>query len=267
MVPYLTLVGELARRDDAIEQPLVDALYKNGEIELDVPVSGNIDDPKFSVARIVLKVLVNLLVKAATSPFALLGALFGGGEELSYLEFDPGSFRIAGPGEAKLTSLVKVLHERPALKVEIEGHVDPGKDPEGLRQYLFLKKVKAQKLKEMTSQGMPPVPVDNVAVAPGEYPKFLKAAYKAEKFPKPRNFIGIAKDLPAPEMEKLILTHIEVKADDLRDLALARSQAVKEVLLKSGQVEPERIFLVEPKSLAPEKKEKVRDSRVDFRVK
>ncbi len=264
-------LGERVESPDATKLPvsLAIALLKNrnGEIELDVPVSGNIDDPKFSVARIVLKVFLNLLVKAATSPFALLGALFGGGEELSYLEFDPGSFRIAGPGEAKLSSLVKALHERPALKVEIEGHVDSGKDPEGLRRYLFVKKVQAQKLKEMTSQGMPPVPVDNVTVAPGEYPKFLKAAYKAEKFPKPRNFIGIAKDLPDPEMEKLILAHIEVKPDDLRDLALARSQAVKEVILKSGKVEPERIFLVEPKSLAPEKKEKVRDSRVDFRIK
>jgi hypothetical protein len=264
-------LGERVESPDATKLPvsLAVALLKNrnGEIELDVPVSGYIDDPRFSVGRIVLKVLVNLLVKAATSPFALLGALFGGGEELSYLEFEPGSSRIEGPGEAKLSSLVKALHDRPALKVEIEGHVDPGKDPEGVRRYLFLKKVKARKLKEMASQGMAPVPVDNVTVEPGEYPKFLKAAYKAEKFPKPRNFIGIAKDLPDPEMEKLILAHIEVKADDLRDVALARSQAVKEFILRSGKVEPERIFLVEPKSLAPEKKDKVRDSRVDFRVK
>ncbi|MGE5664914.1 MAG: DUF748 domain-containing protein, partial [Deltaproteobacteria bacterium] len=264
-------LGERVESPDATKLPvsLAVALLKNrsGEIELDVPVSGRIDDPKFSVARIILKVLVNLLVKAATSPFALLGALFGGGEELSYLEFDPGSFRIDGPGETKLSSLVKALHERPALKVEIEGHVDPGKDPEGLRRSLFLGKLRAQKLKEMMSRGMASVPVDNVTVAPAEYPKFLKAAYKAEKFPKPRNFIGIAKDLSDPEMEKLILAHIEVKADDLRDLALARSQAVKEVLLGSKKVEPERIFLVEPKSLAPEKKEKVRDSRVDFRIK
>jgi len=264
-------LGERVESPDATKLPvsLAIALLKNrkGEIELDVPVSGNIDDPKFSVFRIVVKVLVNLLVKAATSPFALLGALFGGGEELSYLEFDPGSFHVDAPGAAKLSSLVKALHERPALKVEIEGHVDTGKDPEGLRRYLFLKKVKAQKLKEMASQGLPPVPVDNVVVPPGEYPKFLKAAYKVEKFPKPRNFIGMAKDLPGPEMEKLMLAHIEVRPDDLRDLALARSQAVKEVLLQSGKVESERVFLVEPKSLAPEKKEKVRDSRVDFRVK
>ncbi len=264
-------LGERVESPDATKLPvsLAIALLKdrNGEIKLDVPVSGYIDDPKFSVFRIVIKVLVNLLVKAATSPFALLGAIFGGGEELSYLEFDPGSFHVDAAGEAKLSSLAKMMYERPALKVEIEGHVDAGKDPEGLRRWLFQRKVKAQKLKAMTKKGEPPIPVDNVVVSPEEYPAYLKAAYKVEKFPKPRNFLGFAKDLPGPEMEKLMLTHIEVKPDDLRELAQERSQAAKELLLKSGKVQPERVFLVEPKSLAPEKKEKVRDSRVDFRIK
>ncbi len=100
-----------------------------------------------------------------------------------------------------------------------------------------------------------------------KYEKYLKMAYKEEKFPKPRNVLGIAKDLPAAEMEKLMLTHIEVKESDLRSLASQRAMQVKETILKPGQVEPERIFIVEPKSLAPEKKEKLKDSRVDFRIK
>jgi len=51
-----------------------------------------------------------------------------------------------------------------------------------------------------------------------------------------------------------MLTHIEVKNDDLRLLASQRALKVKDHLLKSKQVEPERIFLVEPKSLPPEKR-------------
>lgn len=141
------------------------------------------------------------------------------------------------------------------------------KDREGLRQYLFNKKIKAQKLKGMVKSGMAAVPVDDVKIEKDEYPKYLKMAYKAEKFPKPRNIIGIAKDLPVPEMEKLMLTHVEIKDDDLRMLASQRAQSVKDYILKSKQVEPERIFLVEPKSLQPEKKEKLRDSRIDFRLK
>jgi hypothetical protein len=73
-------------------------------------VSGQINDPEFSIFRIVLKILLNLLVKAATSPFALLGALFGGGEELSYVEFDPGLHRINEQGIKKLDTLLKALN-------------------------------------------------------------------------------------------------------------------------------------------------------------
>jgi hypothetical protein len=267
----LTL-GDKVESPEATKLPvkLAIALLKNrkGEIKLDIPVTGNIDDPKFSVGRIIIKILLNLLVKAATSPFALLGAIFGGGgEELSYLEFDYGSAAMNEQGDKKLDTLIKALHDRPSLKLEIEGYVDPEKDKEALRQYLFNKKIKAQKLKDTLKKGLPAVPVDEIKVEQNEYPKYLKMAYKEEKFPKPRNIIGIAKDLPIPEMEKLMLTHIEVSDDDLRQLASQRGLKVKEYILKSGQIEPERVFLVEPKSLQPEKKEKLKDSRVDFKLK
>jgi hypothetical protein len=127
--------------------------------------------------------------------------------------------------------------------------------------------VKAQKLKDLAKRGSETVPVDEIKVEPSEYPKYLKAAYKEEKFPKPRNIIGMAKDLPVPEMEKLMLTHIEVKDDDLRMLASQRAMAVKDFILRSKQIEQGRIFLIEPKSIQPETKEKVRDSRVDFKLK
>jgi hypothetical protein len=90
-------------------------------------------------------------------------------------------------------------------------------------------------------------------------------AYKVEKFPKPKNFLGLAKTLPVPEMEKLMLTHLEVGDDQLRSLASQRATKVKDVILASGKVEPERIFIVEPKALSPERLDKVKDSRVDFR--
>ncbi|MDA8083251.1 MAG: DUF748 domain-containing protein [Nitrospiraceae bacterium] len=265
-------LGDKVDSPEATKLPvkLAIALLKNrkGEIKLDIPVTGRIDDPKFSVGRIVLKIIVNLLVKAATSPFALLGAIFGGGgEELSYIDFDYGSVAITPEGEKKIDKLVQALSDRPALKLEITGHVDVEKDKEGLRDLFFNRKLRAQKIKEMAKEGLPPVPVDEVKIGADEYPKYLKMTYKQERFPKPRNIIGIAKDLPPAEMEKLMLTHIEVKDDDLRQLASQRALAVKDQILKRKQVEPERIFLVEPKTLAPEKKEKMKDSRVDFMLK
>ena len=262
---------------DKVESPgatklpvkLAVALLKNrkGEIKLDLPVTGSLDDPKFSVWGVILKIFVNLISKAATSPFSLLGAVFGGGEELSYVEFDYGSAALMEANTKKLATIAKALHDRPSLKMDIEGHVDMDKDREGLKQVLFNRKAKTQKLNEMVKKGQPAVPVDEVKIDPPEYGKYFKMAYKEEKFPKPKNVLGMAKDIPVPEMEKLMLTHIEVKDGDLRTLATQRAVKVKDAILKSGQVEPERVFILEPKSLAPEKKEKVKESRVDFKLK
>lgn len=263
--------GEAVDSPDATKLPvrLAVALLKDrsGEIHLDLPVTGSIDDPKFSIWGVVWKILGNLLVKAATSPFALLGAIFGGGEELSYLEFDPGLTDLPGAAEAKIGSLSKVLVERPGLQLEIEGHVDVEKDTEGWRTTLFRRKVAARKVRDLVRSGQDAPPLDNVRVEAAEYPKYLAQAYREEKFPKPRNVLGMAKDLPVAEMEKLMLTHIAVTNDDLRQIALQRASNVKERLIGTGKVEPGRIFLVEPKTLPPERKEKLRDSRVDFRIR
>lgn len=239
---------------------------RNGEIHLDLPVTGSIDDPKFSVWEVILQILGNLITKAATSPFALLGAAFGGGEELQYLEFDYGRTTISEQNAKKIEVLATALSEKPSLRLEIAGHVDLEADREGLKQYLLQRKVKAQKLNDLMKRGSPAVPVDEVAVAPGEYEVYLTRAYRAEKFPKPRNIIGMVKSLPVPEMEKLILTHLEVGEEDLRLLASQRANAVKEAMLRSGKVEADRLFIVQPKSLAPEKKENQKDSRVEFKI-
>jgi len=265
----LTL-GDKVESSNATKLPvkLAIALLKDrkGEINLDIPVSGSLDDPQFSVFRVVLQIIENLLVKVATSPFSLLGSPFGGGEELSYLEFDYGMATITEQNLKKIDTLTKALTDRPALKLDIEGHVDPDRDREGLKQFLFQRKLKTQKLKEMVKKGEPGVPVDEVKIEPQEYQKYLKLAYQEEKFPKPKNILGMAKDIPALEMEKLMLTYIEIKETDLRTLASQRAQRVKETILKAGQIQPERIFVVEPKSLAPEKKESLKDSRVNFKL-
>jgi hypothetical protein len=263
--------GEKVDSPTATKLPvkLAVALLKNreGNIDLNIPVSGSLDDPKFSVFGIILKVILNLLAKAATSPFALLGAAFGGGEQLQYMDFDYGSAEITRENVTKLNTLIKALHDRPAIKLDIEGYVDPEKDKEALKQLFFQRKLKAQKLKEMLKKGQPAVPVDEVKIEPQEYQKYLKLAYKAEKFPKPKNFLGMVKDIPGPEMEKLMFAHIDVKEEDLRLLAGQRAMNVKEAILKSGEVGPERVFVVRPKTLAPPKRDHLKESRVEFKLK
>jgi len=238
---------------------------RHGVIQLDVPVTGSLDDPKFSIWSVVLTVVENLLIKAATSPFALVGSLFGSGEDLAWLEFEPGQSDIAIGQRAKLDTLAKALFERPGLRLEIEGHASPMLDREALRRQQLQREVKAQKMKEAVAAGSDTS--TNVVVTDAEYAKYLKRAYEAEPgIAKPKNALGMLKDIPVAEAERLMLGAIVATDDDLRLLARQRAQTAREHILQSKKIETERVFLVEPKSIAPEHKDKVRESRVDFRL-
>jgi hypothetical protein len=108
---------------------------RDGKIVLDVPVEGSLDDPKFRIHKVVIRVIQNILEKVATSPFSLLGALFGGGgEELGYQDFAPGGADLTPADQAKLNSLAKGLYARPALGLEISGSVDEAADRAGLQR-------------------------------------------------------------------------------------------------------------------------------------
>jgi uncharacterized protein involved in outer membrane biogenesis len=270
VIDQLTL-GDRVDSPEATKLPVGLAITllrdSDGKINLDIPVTGRIDDPEFSVWRIVVQVIFNLLTKVATAPFALLGSLFGGGEELSYIEFDYGSAYIPEQDSKKIETLAKVLQAKTALKVDIVGAVDPERDREGLIRDQFQRKLKTQKLNETIRKGEKAESVDNVVIEKQEYDRYLKMAYRAEKFPKPRNVIGMEKGLPNEEMEKLMLTHIVVKEDDLRLLATRRAEAVADAIQEKGEFDSGRIFVVEPKTLAPEDKKDVKKSRVDFKLK
>jgi len=274
--------GDKVDSPDATKLPVLLAVAllrdRNGVIDINLPISGSLDDPKFSVGGIIVRVIVNLIGKALTSPFALLGSLFPNSEQLSYIEFEAGQARLDAAAITKIQNLAQALEQRPALKLDIIGRVDPQSDKEGLRQDSIARKVKAVKFENLSKQGTPPASLDEVKIDPAEYPKLLKEAYSREKFAKPRNLIGFAKDLPVPEMEKLMLTNASIGDDDLRQLALRRARVVADALLKTGKVGTERLFVLEPKLTTEpstespresprESKEKLKGSRVDFSLK
>jgi outer membrane protein OmpA-like peptidoglycan-associated protein len=219
---------------------------RNGEIDLKVPVSGSLDDPHFSVGGVIVQVIVNLITKAATSPFALIGSMFGG-EELASVDFDPGRAALTPDAVKRLENLARALLERPELKFEIEGRANPDVDAEGLRHARLDRKILAQKRRD--ESGKDDDPDQAVGVAEGEYPELLERVYRAENFPKPRNVLGLTKSLPIEEMEKLILVHLMVDEEDLKNLADRRAKAVRDWLV-AHEVPAERIFLL-PGRLAP----------------
>jgi len=247
---------------------------RNGEIDLNLPISGSLDDPQFSVGGLVVKVIVNLLVKAVTSPFALLGSMFGSGEELSMVEFDYGRAAITPAAQKTIENLAKALADRPALRLEVEGRVDPERDREGVKSARIERKVRALKREDLTKQGVESASAQNVEVSAAEYPALLERVYKAEKFPKPRNMIGLVKSLPVEEMEKLMLANSTVDDDDLRALGERRAKAVRDWLV-DHEVPAERVFLL-PTRLGEEADKpgdkpvgeaKAKSSRVDFTLK
>jgi uncharacterized protein involved in outer membrane biogenesis len=240
---------------------------RNGVIDLHLPISGSLDDPQFSLMGIIMKVVGNLIVKAVTAPFALLGSLFGGGTELSFLEFAPGSAALDAEDHKRLGGLAKALESRPGLKLEAAGRADPATDREGLKRAALAAKVRAQKFNDLRRAGKAPASAAEVTVETTEYERYLRRAYSEEKFPKPRTAIGTEKELPVEEMETLILTHAAVGEDDLRLLANARSQAAKEWLVDEGKIPAERVFIVAPKLTPDDTKDAAKPTRVDFSLK
>jgi len=269
LIDQLTF-GEKVESPQAVKAPVTLAATlltdRNGQINLDLPVSGSLDDPKFKVWSVIWQIIVNLITKAVTSPFALLSSLTGGGAELSFIEFDYGSAVISAEETKKISMIGKALNDRPNIKLDIEGYVDAEQDKYALKKAELDRRIKAQKMKETMSKDNQQIAVENVVLTEQEYDKYLKQVYRSADFSKPRNILGMQKTLPPAEMEKLMLASIEVTDSDLRQLAARRAQNVKELMLQSD-IAADRIFIVESKSLTPEKKEKVKNSRADFKLK
>ncbi len=242
--------GEKVESPTATKLPVLLAVSllkdRNGVIDIDLPISGSLDDPQFSVGGIIVRVIVNLITKVITAPFAALASAFGGKEELSYVEYAAGSARLDDDDRKRLDTLGKALVDRPALRLEVAGRVAPEQDREALKRAYVDGRVKAQKAKQLAREGKPPASLDDVTVAKEEYVALLKSAYGEEKFPKPRNAIGFTKDLPVPEMENLMITHAQVTEEDLRQLANRRAQAAKDYLVDAAKVPADRVFLVAP---------------------
>ena len=174
--------GEKVNSPDATHLPvrLAIAILKdrNGQILLDVPVEGSLDDPKFRVGKAVAHVLMNILEKAATSPFSLLGAVFGGGgEELSYQDFAPGSAVLSPANEKKLDSLVKGLYERPGLQLEIAGSIDPDADRDGLRRASLDKQIRTRQWTSLRKSERAATTPGQITLTPEQHAAWVKKLY------------------------------------------------------------------------------------------
>jgi len=237
---------------------------QNGEIHLDVPISGNLNDPSFSVAGTIFTILKNLLVKAATSPFSLLASMFGGEEDFSSVPFAAGVARLEESDREKLAKLAEMLAQRPALTLEISGFADQDKDPEAFRQEQLRQRLLAAKAQILKEEGKAPEPTEPLKISAEEYPQLLTRVYQEAKFPRPRNFLGMLKDLPPAEMEKLLLANSRAGQEEMAELAKQRALQVRDALAVQNEKIKEQLFL--KKVDIYQKPDEGAASRVEFSI-
>ena len=246
--------GDKIESKDATKLPVLLAVAllkdRNGVIDINLPVSGSVNDPKFSVGGIIIKVIINLLVKALTSPFALLSG--GGSDDLSVVEFQPGTAIVTPAGAGAIDKVAKALAERPSLKMTVTGASDPVGERDAFQHAAIESRLVAEQRREGLRAGVP-APAASGASAPvvvlsaPERTRLLTQVYKDTDIPnKPRNAIGFAKDIAPAEMEALLKTRTPVSDDAMRELALQRGLAVRDALIAKG-LPNERLFLAAPK--------------------
>ena len=241
-----------------------------GEINIELPISGSLSDPEFSIGSVLGHALLNLVARAVTSPFALIGSTFGGGSngELGYIQFMPGASDLTAMGKTKLETLAKALADRPALKLDIIGRYDPATDPEGIKRDHLLDKLEDLKAAALSKSGERVTRTDVTIADSAEHDKLLAQLYDDTRLPdKPRNVIGLAKPLPTADMERLLLADIKLDPNDPRWLAEARADVVRHYIEDTGRIAAGRVFLVTPKLNAEGIKDQGAPNRVDFAIR
>lgn len=241
-----------------------------GRIELDVPVSGEMGSPDIGTGSVIWEAVKDAFSgffrKIFTNPFSFL---FGRrAEEFRTIYFDYGSPYLGDEQKRRLAELARKMAERPELKLDVTGYVDPERDPEGYRRHILNERMRMAKYldrlkgpKQVPTGGHVPA---NVQVGPEERHEYLRRVYEQADFPKPRNMFGRLKDLSDEEMRNLLLAHIEVGRQQLRELSRLRSLAVRDFLSGSGKIDPSRLFLRVDEVMKEPENSVESEARVEF---
>jgi outer membrane protein OmpA-like peptidoglycan-associated protein len=248
-------LGERVESPEAVSLPLDLAIAlledSDGVIDLDLPVSGSLDDPDFSYGRIIWKAIVNVLTKLVTAPFRALGNLLGiSSDKLEAVEFDFGAAALLPPEREKLKDIGQALAKRPALTLSVVPAYDPKKDARAIQE-LRIRRDVARQMGLTVEADQEPGPVDT---ANPRAQKALEALY-GDRFGKQGGLKAVqgesgkpkegAKPVHADLLERLTL-QIPVTDVELQRLAQARGEAVRQTLMALGKVDPAKISVGEP---------------------
>ena len=242
--------------------PLALALLKDrkGQINIDLPVRGNLDDPDFSYGGIIWNALGNLIMKVATSPFSIVGGLVGGNsDDLQFVAFPAGASELSLAEQEKLAALGKALAERPGLRLDITGAADFDVDGRALAEAKLLAQLKKAKYVQQPLSGkQATVLVELLELTKEEEAQYLMQLYvkkfgvsaisKVEGAPKVQEAGSERKSPQAPtvaEMKAKLLKGIFLEEGQLRMLGQQRAQQIRDYLIQEGKIQGNQVFLVE----------------------
>jgi hypothetical protein len=253
-------LGEKVPNPDAVDLPLglAVALLKdaNGRIDIDMPVSGSLDDPEFGIGSVLWKAFVNLITKVATAPFRLIGSLLGiESDDLGRIDFPPGRADLLPPEQEKVARVAEALAKRPGIVVEVPPVVDPEADAAVLRR---------QAMEALVEQGLAAsgAPASGrglekrtrkvveelfVAAYPAEPLEPIQGRFQAPPADDPEGRPRLDELAYLDELRARIAAAQAIGAGELAALGGARAAAIAAELTGVHQVAPERVRTVEPK--------------------
>jgi hypothetical protein len=253
-------LGERVDSPDAVHLPLKIAVAllrdRNGVIDLNLPMTGSLDDPHFSIWPLVWKVLVNVIVKAATAPFALLGHLVGGGEHMNVVEFASGSAALDKAAQDQLAALAKALQQRPQLKLDVPIVSSKALDGAQLARAHLRQELLARVAGTREGKRHPDTAGEVALADPPQHFKLLIEQFHADlgkdaALPSSAVAVEAAKRKETPpydaaisELDAALLAHLQPGQGDLDALGKERAQAIQSALLTGGQIDPGRVFIV-----------------------
>ncbi|RUM65597.1 MAG: hypothetical protein DSZ03_02570 [Sulfurimonas sp.] len=239
-------LGEDVESKDAINLPLGLAIAlledSDGIIDLELPVSGDMNNPEFSYGHIIFQAFINLITKAVTAPFSFLGSMLGiDGEALARVEFEPGSSMILPPEQEKLDKLAKALIKRPKLKLALHGTFSEIYDAKALKEAKLLARAVALAkeegdlfegdVRQETLETLYEELIGEDALETLE--ERLEAQYK-------ENVDALAKAYDAQMINDLSNVQ-NVSAAELNALAQERADVIKNYLVQSKNIQSERV--------------------------
>jgi len=254
-------LGEKVDSPDAVNLPLklAIALLKDvdGKISIELPVTGDLNNPQFSVMPIVWQTLRNLVVKAAAAPFKFIGGLISGGDsaDLGTVSFAPGSDELSGDAQSSLDKLAAALKERPALRLEIEGTSAEASDGPLIAQQRLEREYQSTYYKILQRRGdKVPAQAADLKVPDDEKPPMLEGIYRTRlKQQPPAEWVDLGKEERQNKLRDAVLKSWSSSALLLRQLGQARAGSIKDYLVDKGQLADDRVYFVDASLGQPEK--------------